>query len=206
MRPVVTLGSDVASVLCLAHPHQYFSGCLFRDLTAERQRLTPPAAPRTSPVCLLRPPGAGKGLTTHTPPMRRSLCSRGEGPCHGADPRYRKPGRPSSFPGLSARGCQPGVCAWGAGRDQLHESGSEGGLSCRETLLCCLTRVLSAIKRVRCWLQGPLSPLSDDEAVPPGCHVLPATADATPGPSQMTASARVPGCPRLRQEAAHMLQ
>ena len=102
------------SVLCLAHPPQYFSGCLFRDLTAERQRLTPPAAPRTSPVCLLRPPGAGKGLTTHTPPMRRSLCSRGEGPCHGADPRYRKPGRPSSFPGLSARGCQPGVCAWGS--------------------------------------------------------------------------------------------
>lgn len=40
---------------------------------------------------------------------------------------------------------------------------------------------------VRCWLQGPLSPLSDDEAVPPGCQVLPAI---TPGPSQMTASAR----------------
>lgn len=124
VHPVVTLGSDVASVLCLAHPPQFFSSCLFRDLTAERQRPTPPAAPHTSPVCFLRPPGAGKGLTTHTPLMRHSLCSWGEGPCHGADPRYRKRGGPSSFSGLQGRvsawGCQPGVCARGAGRDQLH--------------------------------------------------------------------------------------
>ena len=145
---MVTLGSDVASVLCLSHPPQFFSGCLFRDLTAERQKPTRPAAPRTSPVCFLRPPWS-RERAHHPHSMRHSLCSRGEGPCHGADPRYWKHGRPSSFPGLqgcvSARGvsqgvgawgagmrpplliprvvsqgCQPGVCAWGAGRDQLH--------------------------------------------------------------------------------------
>lgn len=107
----------MASVLCLAHPPQCFSGCLFRDLTAERHRPTPPIAPCTSAVSFVRPPGAGKGLTTLTPPMRRSPRSRGEGPCPGADPRDRKRGRPSSFPGLqghvSARGCQPEVCARG---------------------------------------------------------------------------------------------
>lgn len=95
--------------LCpLAHPPQCFGGWLFRDLAAERHRLTPPAAPRTPPVSFLGSPGAGKWLTTHTLPMRRSPRSRGEGPCPGADPRYRKRGRPSSFPGLqghvSARG------------------------------------------------------------------------------------------------------
>ena len=136
------------SSACLTRPSSSVVVCLETSLLRGRSRL---ALQHHAPhLCAFSdPPGAGKGLTTHTLSMRHSLCSRGEGPCHGADPRYWKHGRPSSFPGLQGRvsargvsqgvgawgagmrpplliprvvsqGCQPGVCAWGAGRDQLH--------------------------------------------------------------------------------------